>query len=138
MMPPDAGAPWQLHQGEALAALRTLPDASVDAIITDPPYSSGGLQSTSRNRVSSKKYTEGSDRYAMFPEFAGDARDQRTHMRRMVEWLQEAHRVSRTGTPVCLFTDWRQLPLTTDALQYADFIWRGIMVWDKKCNTCCG
>ncbi|MBB5860972.1 DNA modification methylase [Xanthomonas arboricola] len=30
-----------------------------------------------------------------------------------------------------LFTDWRQLPLTTDALQIAGFTWRGITVWDK-------
>ncbi|NJB80559.1 site-specific DNA-methyltransferase (adenine-specific) [Xanthomonas sp. 3376] len=30
-----------------------------------------------------------------------------------------------------LFTDWRQLPLTTDALQIAGFAWRGITVWDK-------
>jgi len=32
---------------------------------------------------------------------------------------------------VCLFSDWRQLPLTTDALQAAGFIWRGIIAWDK-------
>jgi site-specific DNA-methyltransferase (adenine-specific) len=32
---------------------------------------------------------------------------------------------------VCLFTDWRQLSLTTDALQCAGFTWRGITVWDK-------
>ena len=32
---------------------------------------------------------------------------------------------------MCLFTDWRQLPLTTDALQAAGFTWRGIAVWDK-------
>lgn len=31
----DAAA---LHHGDALAVLRTLPDASVDAIVTDPPY----------------------------------------------------------------------------------------------------
>lgn len=30
-----------------------------------------------------------------------------------------------------MFTDWRQLPLTTDALQCAGFTWRGITVWDK-------
>ncbi len=30
-----------------------------------------------------------------------------------------------------LFTDWRQLPLTTDALQCAGFTWRGVAVWDK-------
>jgi site-specific DNA-methyltransferase (adenine-specific) len=31
-----------------------------------------------------------------------------------------------------LFTDWRQLPLTTDALQAGGFVWRGIAVWTKE------
>ncbi len=28
-----------LHHGEALAVLRSLPEHSVDALVTDPPYS---------------------------------------------------------------------------------------------------
>ena len=30
--------PYTLHHGDCLAILRTLPDASVDAVVTDPPY----------------------------------------------------------------------------------------------------
>ena len=30
--------PYSLHHGDCLAVLRTLPDASVDAVVTDPPY----------------------------------------------------------------------------------------------------
>lgn len=32
-----------LFQGDALHILTTLPAASVDAVLTDPPYSSGGI-----------------------------------------------------------------------------------------------
>jgi len=32
-------APWTLHHGDCLPWLRSLPDKSVDHIITDPPYS---------------------------------------------------------------------------------------------------
>jgi len=32
-----------IHYGDARNWLETLPDHSVDALITDPPYSSGGL-----------------------------------------------------------------------------------------------
>lgn len=46
-------------------------------------------------------------------------------------WLAECSRVLKDGSPVLLFTDWRQLPLTTDALQCAGFTWRGVAVWDK-------
>ena len=31
-----------IHRGEAWSFLRTLPDHCVDAVITDPPYASGG------------------------------------------------------------------------------------------------
>ena len=31
-----------LYHGDALAVLAELPEASVDALITDPPYSTGG------------------------------------------------------------------------------------------------
>lgn len=30
-----------------------------------------------------------------------------------------------------MFTDWRQLPATTDAVQAAGWLWRGIIPWDK-------
>lgn len=32
-----------LYNADALAVLASLPTASVDALITDPPYSSGGM-----------------------------------------------------------------------------------------------
>lgn len=34
-------ARWHVERAEALAFLRTLPDASVDAVVTDPPYELG-------------------------------------------------------------------------------------------------
>ena len=30
-----------------------------------------------------------------------------------------------------MFSDWRQVPTATDALQIAEFTWRGIVAWDK-------
>ena len=35
------------------------------------------------------------------------------------------------GGVCAVFTDWRQLPVTTDALQCAGWIWRGLVPWDK-------
>jgi site-specific DNA-methyltransferase (adenine-specific) len=49
----------------------------------------------------------------------------------MAEWLAEARRVSIPGAPICLFIDWRQLPSLTDALQWAGWLWRGVLAWDK-------
>lgn len=121
---------FQLHQSEALSFLLTLPDASVDAIITDPPYSSGGLHMAQRQQSPVKKYVQtGTQREHR--SFSGDNRDQRSWTLWMTLWLTEALRVAKPGSPVVLFTDWRQLPSTTDALQAAGATWRGIVPWLK-------
>ncbi|MCC4602956.1 DNA-methyltransferase [Xanthomonas campestris] len=117
----------QLLQGDALTILPTLEANSFDALITDPPYASGGLTAAARARPPSTKYC----RDGGHADFVGDERDQRSHLKWMHLWLSECARVLKDGAPVLLFTDWRQLPLTTDALQIAGFTWRGIAVWDK-------
>ncbi len=38
--------PYTLHRGDVLAVLRTLPDNSVDSIVTDPPYELGFMGKT--------------------------------------------------------------------------------------------
>jgi site-specific DNA-methyltransferase (adenine-specific) len=38
---------------------------------------------------------------------------------------------TKEGGIVLAFTDWRQLPTMTDAMQEAGYIYRGICVWDK-------
>ena len=117
----------QLLQGDALKLLPTLEAESFDALITDPPYASGGLTAAARAQAPSKKYCgEG-----LHADFVGDERDQRAHLRWMHLWLTDCARLLKDGAPVLLFTDWRQLPLTTDALQIAGFTWCGITVWDK-------
>ncbi|CAD7726620.1 Modification methylase DpnIIB [Xanthomonas hydrangeae] len=120
----------QLLQGDALTILPTLDANSFDALITDPPYASGGLTAAARAKPPSAKYVQGGGAQ-LHADFVGDERDQRSHLRWMHLWLSECARVLKDGAPVLLFTDWRQLPLTTDALQIAGFTWRGITVWDK-------
>lgn len=121
---------WYLELADNLDLMAELPDGIVDAIITDPPYCSGGQSASDRILAPSKKYV-GSNTKISRPEFAGDNRDQRSWIAWCELWLREAFRMARPGAPVCVFTDWRQLPATTDALQAAGFVWRGIAVWDK-------
>ena len=66
----------RLYHGEALAMLREMPDASVDAVVTDPPYSSGGAFRGDRVTKTSDKYV-GNDVARVYAEFSGDTRDQR-------------------------------------------------------------
>jgi site-specific DNA-methyltransferase (adenine-specific) len=121
---------WELHRRDALALLMDLPDASVDALITDPPYSSGGMYRGDRAQATDDKYTRPEAR-GRRPDFSGDNRDQRSFLVWCSLWLMESTRVLKPGAPVVLFTDWRQLPTVTDALQSGGMVWRGIAVWDK-------
>jgi site-specific DNA-methyltransferase (adenine-specific) len=128
-----------LYGGDALAVLAELPAASVDAVITDPPYSSGGMVRGDRMApANAAKYggwshSPDSTRKpeAQYEGFTGDTRDQRGYLMWCSLWLAECLRVSRPGSSLLMFTDWRQLPTTTDAIQAGGWVWRGIAVWDK-------
>jgi site-specific DNA-methyltransferase (adenine-specific) len=119
-----------LYHGEALDVLRALPDNTVDGVVTDPPYSSGGQFRGDRADDVTSKYVQSGTLLAR-PEFGGDNRDQRGYGYWCALWLSECLRIAREGAPICVFTDWRQLPTTTDVLQAGGWVWRGIVAWDK-------
>lgn len=125
-------APWCLIQAEALRFLDELPDACVDGVLTDPPYSSGGMTRGDRTQKTSAKYVLGSvkneNRHA---DFTGDNRDQKSFAYWTALWVCELQRVCKPGAPVMLFTDWRQLSATIDAFQAGGLVFRGVVPWDK-------
>lgn len=121
---------WSLERCNALARLLDMPDASVDAVITDMPYSSGGFTRGDRMTTPSDKYEQSGHKLHRL-DFAGDNRDQHAFGYWCALWLAECLRVAKPGSPICLFTDWRQLPTVTDALQAGGWVWRGIVPWDK-------
>ncbi len=108
-----------------------MPDDYFDAVITDPPYSSGGQFRSDKNKTTGDKYTTAGKKSKYFHSFPGDNRDQRSYSYWLNLVLTECYRVSKTGSMICLFIDWRQLPLMSDIFQSAGFVWRGIYVWDK-------
>lgn len=119
-----------VYQANALDVLRRLPSASVAAVVTDPPYSSGGAFRGDRMAATVDKYrsTGAAPRFADFP---GDTRDQRSYGYWCTLWLSEALRVCVPGGVLAVFSDWRQLPTMTDAVQSGGWVWQGIVVWDK-------
>lgn len=119
-----------LFQGDALAVLRELPDATVDAVVTDPPYSSGGVYASARRADPAQKYQSTGTKRS-YPPMLGDCKDQRSFITWATLWLSECWRLAKPGAPVLVFSDWRQLPAMTDAVQAAGFEWRGIVVWHK-------
>lgn len=120
-----------LYQGDALSVLATLKSNSVDVVLTDPPYSSGGITLGVRQIDPAQKY-QSSETKRHYPPMLGDAKDQHSWAMWCTLWLGECWRLARDGTPLMVFTDWRQLPALSDAVQAAGWIWRGIVIWDKR------
>lgn len=124
---------YKLLQGDCLEQLRGIPDGSVDLVLTDPPYSSGGLFAGDRKQSTCTKYCR--DDYngaTRFQNFSGDNMDQRSFTEFMRMVLSRCRQKTK-GAGICAcFVDWRNLPELSAALQAAGWVWRGVAVWDKK------
>ena len=48
----------KLLHGNCLSLLSTIPDGTVDMVLTDPPYSSGGIFPGDRKKPTRDKYTD--------------------------------------------------------------------------------
>lgn len=121
----------KIVKGDCLELLKRLPDESVDAVITDPPYCSGGRSITEKSQPPSKKYEQSNNKTVHRPDFLGDTKDQRAWLHWCILWINECQRVLKPGGYFLMFSDWRQLPVATDAVQMGEISWRGIISWDK-------
>ena len=75
---------WEIIQGDALKVLSGFTPNTFDAVITDPPYASGGRTQAEKNKSTAKKYSSMGE--SAPPPFDGDAKDQRSWTRWAAEW----------------------------------------------------
>ena len=78
---------WSILQGDALKVLGTFTPNTFDAVITDPPYASGGRTQAEKNKSTARKYSSMGENAP--PPFDGDAKDQRSWTRWAAEWLYD-------------------------------------------------
>lgn len=117
-----------IYRGDSFDILPYL--SGIGAVVTDPPYSSGGAFRGDRMQSTSTKYVQtGTQAYR--PEFAGDNRDQHSFLVWASLWLNAARNACVPGAVLASFIDWRQLPTLSDAIQAGGWTWRGIAVWSK-------
>lgn len=117
-----------IFHGDSFDLLHHL--SGIGAVVTDPPYSSGGAFRGDRAMQTTTKYVN-SDTAAYRPEFAGDNRDQRAFLAWSSMWLNAARQAAVPGAVLASFIDWRQLPILTDAVQCGGWTWRNIGTWWK-------
>ena len=120
-----------IYHGDCFDVLHDL--SGIGAVVTDPPYSSGGAFRGDRMSTTLKKYVS-SDAEAQRTGigFTGDNRDQRAFLAWCTLWMNAARVACVDGATIACFIDWRQLPTMTDAIQAGGWVWRGIGAWSKK------
>jgi site-specific DNA-methyltransferase (adenine-specific) len=112
---------FQLTRGDAVAWLRTLPAASVDLAITDPPYESlekhRAVGTTTRLKHSK---SSSNDWFSIFPNS------------RFEELFVEIYRVLKKDTHFYLFCDVETMFAAKPAAEKIGFRFWHMIVWDKK------
>ena len=120
---------WNLDVFDFFDALWDTGIREADAIITDPPYCSGGRGVYQRRQKTSSKYSKSMD--VVLGDFDGDQLDQRVWTSWTEDWLRSGRRIVRPGGLCAAFIDWRNLPAMTDAFQRSGWMWQGILPWIK-------
>lgn len=123
------GGRHRLIHGDCHQVLSTMPDDSIDCILTDPPYCAATRGGTAK-QSSATKYTS-SDAKTQYAPFMGDSRDQRAFFIWCSLWMGESHRVTRDGGAMLCFSDYRNLHCVVDAIQVAGWDFDGVIPWVK-------
>lgn len=122
----------QLLQGDCLEIMKEIPDGSVDMVLADPPYSSGGLFAGDRKASTRTKYCDKDyNGSARFQNFSGDNMDQRSFTEFMRSVLSKCRQKAKPESICAVFVDWRNIASMIDAIQAAGWIYRGIACWNK-------
>ena len=127
----SGGDGWTILHGDMLSIVKAFKPGVFDAVITDPPYASGGSKPSEKNRTTAQQYSSMKADKAL-PDFDGDQKDQRSWTRWCAEWLSDVRRACKPGAVLVVFIAWRMAPCLSDAIQWGGWIWRGQIVWDKQ------
>ena len=118
---------WQVITGDCLDVLPTLAAGSVDAVITDPPYSSGSRQSINSRGIISKNGHRANDAWLQMDTMGHDT---------YVRWMRQVAGLSiaacQTGAHGYVFTDWRQYTNIVTTWESVGWTLRSVVVWDKN------
>lgn len=106
----------KLLQGDCVELLRSLPDNSVDLVLTDPPY---GIDYQSARR---------SDRSAWKPKILNDKKP-------FLAFIPELRRVLKPTGCAMIFTRWDVQQAFIDELDRNGLRVRSVLIWDKLAHS---
>lgn len=120
-----------LYLGDALAVMQAVPSVKARALISDPPYCSGGF--TEAAKRSAKGQGLRSETLRESDWFGGDNMTSAglQWMLRSIAVAFKGHALAEDCT-ASFFADWRMVPLLATAIESAGLRYQGMPVWDKQ------
>ena len=116
----------EIRHGDTLDELRKVETGSVDAVLMDPPYCSGGAQEAQRTVAPRQGPVTAEGGWFDCDNMTTSA----------LVWLlrgvaAESLRVMRPSGHFLVFMDWRMIPSLVPALETVGLISKSLIVWDK-------
>jgi len=108
-----------LYLGNSLELLKEIPDKSIDAIITDPPYNTGMKQQNG----------------GRLKNFFNDSYSKEEYYNLVEKVCTESYRVLKENKAVYIFINWKQVGLWIDLLGKVGFNVKNVIVWDKVIHS---
>lgn len=118
-----------IFSGDCLLKLRELQSNSVDAVITDPPYCSGGFSETQKKAASGQGLR--SETIQEIGWFVNDNMTTQGLVWLLRSVMVECERLMKDGASALVFTDWRMITSLAPALESTGLQFRNLIVWDK-------
>lgn len=121
----------RLLAGDCLDQMAKLDSASVDAVMTDPPYCSGGYTEAGRGRATHQGLRSEGIRAGRFAWFDGDNMTTPGFVWLLRAMAVEAARILKPSGHLLVFCDWRMAFSLAPALESSGLRLRGLIVWNK-------
>jgi DNA modification methylase len=119
-----------IYHGDCVEIMRAMRGVELDAIITDPPYCSGGSMEAQKNTKAQGLRTatvQADD----FEWFSADNMTTGGLVWLIRSVLVESRRLLKPNRSAFVFSDWRMIPHLAPALESAGLRYRNMIVWDK-------
>ncbi len=119
---------FKLVRGDCLRGMRFIESESVDVVMTDPPFSSGATREAGKVRKDRMLRGEEQQKKGWFDT---DSLSTTGFVWLLRECALEWHRILRPGGSAFVFIDWRMATPLGEAIESADLLRIGVLVWDK-------
>ena len=120
-----------IENDDCLRAMRTIPTGTIDAVICDPPYCSGGFTETEKKSALAQGIRSVRAKDDDFEWFPNDSMSTAGLVWLLRNAFIEFDRLLVDGGSVLMFTDWRMVPHLAPALESSGLQYRNMIIWDK-------